>query len=144
MAKMQLDLPSRFMFQTNIRIRIDDLNYGGHLSNDAYLKYMHESRVQFFNHLGLSEMNIGGCSVILGESTIVFQQECFYGENLLIELAVTNLGNKSFDFFYRFTKQENQSAVCEARTAMVCFNYETRGSVPIPDTFRNAIRKLAE
>lgn len=136
MARLQLETPSAYLFKTHISVRIDDLNYGNHLSNDTYLKYMQEARMQFFNHLGLSEMNIGGCSVIMGEAGIRFLQECFYGDHLLIEVTALNLGIKSFDLYYRFTKTADQSEVCLAKTAMVCYDYETHKSVPIPDSFR--------
>lgn len=136
MARLQLETPSQYLFQTVIHVRVDDLNYGNHLSNDAYLKYMHEVRMRFLNHLGLSEMDIGGCSVIMGEASIRFMKECFYGEPILIEITAANPGNKSFDLFYRFTKTTDQSEVCLAKLAMVCFDYNTHTSVPIPDSFR--------
>lgn len=142
MARLQLETPSTYLYQMTVKVRIDDLNYGNHLSNDTYMKYMHEARIQFLNRLGLSEMNIGGCSIIMGEAAIQFRQECFYGEELTIEITAANFGTKSFDFFYRFTKLKDQSAVCDAKTGMVCFDYESRKSVPIPETFKQAIHRM--
>lgn len=139
MARLQLQMPSTYLFNIAVKVRIDDLNYGNHLSNDTYMKYMHEARIQFLNHLGLSEMNIGGCSVIMGDAAIQFQQECFYGEELTIDITASNFGSKSFEFFYRFTKSSDQSAVCEAKTGMVCFDYPTRKSVLIPESFKQTI-----
>jgi acyl-CoA thioester hydrolase len=142
MARLKLQMPSSYLYQFNIKVRIDDLNYGNHLSNDTYMKYMHEARIQFLNQLGLSEMNIGGCSIIMGEAAIQFQQECFYGEELTIEITAATFGTKSFDFFYRFTKSADQSAVCEARTGMVCFDYTTKKSMPIPESFKQMIYRM--
>lgn len=143
MARLHLEMPSTYLYQLTVKVRIDDLNYGNHLSNDTYMKYMHEARIQFLNHLGLSEMNIGGCSIIMGEAAIRFQQECFYGEELQIAITAANFGTKSFDFFYRFTKSTDQSAVCEARTGMVCFDYPSRKSMPIPESYKQTIQRMA-
>jgi hypothetical protein len=37
MARVKIDLPDKFIFKTEIPIRINDINYGGHLGNDAVL-----------------------------------------------------------------------------------------------------------
>ena len=47
MARVKLQLPVTFSFQTNIPIRIGDINYGGHMGHDAVLPIIQEARVQF-------------------------------------------------------------------------------------------------
>jgi acyl-CoA thioesterase FadM len=49
MARIKLTLPSAFGFKTQIPVRIQDLNYGNHVSNDAILSIMHEARMQYLN-----------------------------------------------------------------------------------------------
>ena len=46
MARVKLELPAQFNFRTNIPIRIQDLNYGNHVGNDAILSIMHEARLR--------------------------------------------------------------------------------------------------
>jgi acyl-CoA thioesterase FadM len=96
---------------------------------------MHEARIRFLHHLGLEEMNIGGCGLIMGDASIKFKQECFYGDVLKIELAAVDFGRKSFDFIYRLTRESDGLCVCEAKTGMVCFDYLTRKTVSIPVPF---------
>ena len=139
MARIKLQLPEQFIFKTELTVRIADINYGNHLSNDVYLSYMHEARMQFFAHFGYTEMNLAGASVIMGDTAIVFKKECFYGDVLIIEVTAADFGSRSFDLYYRFTKkvsndptinaQADPSAgglVCEAKTGMVCFDYTER------------------
>lgn len=140
MSRLKLQLPDIFLFQTEILVRIDDINYGNHLSNDAYLKYMHEARMRFFAHYGYSEMNLAGTSVIMGDSAIVFKHECFYGEKLKIEITASDFGARSFDLYYRFTKYETGVLVCEAKTGMVCFDYTSRKTAEVPAAFKNLFR----
>ena len=47
MARVKLEVPSTFSFQTTIPIRITDVNYGGHVGNDSILSILHEIRIQF-------------------------------------------------------------------------------------------------
>ena len=137
MPRIKLHLPDTFIFSTFIQVRIDDINYGNHLSNDAYLKYMHEARMCFFAHYGYSEMNLAGTSVIMGDTAIVFKNECFYGERLKIEVTASDFSARSFDLYYRFTKSETGTLVCEAKTGMVCFDYASRKTTEVPLVFKN-------
>jgi acyl-CoA thioester hydrolase len=105
MSRLVIDTPLKYAFHTLIRVRVDDLNYGNHLSNDCYLKYMHEARMQYLKQIGLTEMNIGGCGIIMGDTAIRFQQECFYNDLLKIEVAAAHFGKRSFDFFYGLRKR---------------------------------------
>lgn len=136
MARIKLETPTHFTFSTEIQVRIDDINYGNHMSNDAYLKFMHEARLRFFAHYGYSEINLAGVSVIMGDTAIVFKGECFYGDVLEIEVAVTELGTRSFDLCYQFTKKSTQQIVCLAKTGMVCFDYTERKTVDVPLEFK--------
>lgn len=135
MARIKLTLPDAFVFSTLIEVRIADINYGNHLSNDAYLKYMHEARLRFFSHLGYTEMDLAGTSVIMGDSAIVFKSECFYGEVLNIEVTAAEFTPKGFDLYYRFTEHKENRLVCEAKTGMVCYNYQARKVENVPQAF---------
>jgi YbgC/YbaW family acyl-CoA thioester hydrolase len=138
MSRIKLELPDFFPFNTTITVRISDLNYGNHLSNDVYLSYMHEARMRFFAYLGFTEMDLAGVSVIMGDSAIVYKQECFYNDELLIEVTAADFGTRSFDLYYRFSKTSDKSLVCEAKTGMVCFDYDQRKTVAIPGAFLSA------
>jgi acyl-CoA thioester hydrolase len=136
MARVKLELPEQFVFSTTITVCIDDINYGNHLSNDAYLKYMHEARMRFFQHWDYTEMNLAGTSVIMGDVVIVFKAECFYGDELNIAVTAGEFSKKSFDLYYKFTNAKTGVLVCEAKTGMVCFDYTTRKTADVPSTFK--------
>ncbi|NNG26771.1 MAG: thioesterase, partial [Ignavibacteriaceae bacterium] len=58
MARIKIDPPEKFMFNTEITIRVTDLNYGAHLGNDSVLSICHEARMRFLKHFGYSELDI--------------------------------------------------------------------------------------
>jgi len=136
MARIKLQLPEQFIFKTEIPVRISDINYGNHLSNDAFLTLMHEARMQFLKHYGYTEMNMAGVSLIMADAAIVFKKECFYGDVLMIEITASDFGSRSFDLYYRFTKKVTNELACEAKTGMVCFDYIERKTVEVPEEFR--------
>jgi len=65
MQRVKIKLPDNFNFSTNIKIRITDLNYGGHVGNDSFLSLIHEARQQFFNFFGYAELKIENASLIM-------------------------------------------------------------------------------
>lgn len=135
MSRIKLQLPEKFHFKTQLIVRISDLNYGNHLSNDVYLQFMHEARVRFFNNFGFSEMDLGGVSVIMGDSAIVYKSECFYGDTIDIEVAAADFGPRSFDLYYKMSHAKNQLLVAECKTGMVCYDYQDRKTVNVPESF---------
>lgn len=142
MARIKLEAPKTFDFDTTITVRISDLNYGNHLSNEVYLTFMHEARMQFFNKYGYSEMNLAGTSVIMGDSAIVFKKECYYGDQINIEVTVSEFGARSFDLFYRFTRLSDNQIVCEAKTGMVCFDYTAHKTTAVPEDFKKLFTEI--
>ena len=139
MARIRLQLPEHFIFKTEIPVRISDINYGNHLSNDAFFTLMHEARMQFFAHFGYTEMDMAGVSLIMADAAIVFKKECFYGDVLIIEVTAGDFGSKGFDLYYRFTKKVANELSCEAKTGIVCFNYTERKVVAVPEEFKKLV-----
>ena len=75
MPRIKLKPRASYPFNCEISVRTTDLNYGGHLGNDRMLALIHEARVAFLNSHGLSEMDCGGVSLIMGDAVIVYQGE---------------------------------------------------------------------
>ena len=92
-SRVKLDMPDSFDFETTLEVRIDDINYGGHLGNDSVLSLMHEARVRFFRTFGYSEMNVDGSAIIMADSVITYQSESFHGDIIRIEVGVGEIGS---------------------------------------------------
>ena len=135
MARIKLDLPADFPFATELRVRITDVNYGGHMGNDALLGLLHEARVRFLAHYQLSELNIHGCGIIMADSVIVYKSEAFPGELLSIAVAVTDFNRYGCDFVYRVTEKTSQREVARAKTGIVFFDYQRRAVQRVPQPF---------
>ena len=130
--RVQLDLPENFTFQTQIPVRITDINYGNHLGNDAILSMMHEARVQFLQNLGYTELEIEGAGLIMSDTAIIYKGEGFYGDILTVQVTAEDLSKYGFDLFYLFANQ-NGKEIARAKTGMLCFNYATRKLMSLPE-----------
>lgn len=133
MARIKIDLPDSFSFACEIKVRITDLNYGNHVGNDAILGYLHESRVQYLNHLGYeNEVDIEGVGLIQADAAIVYKSEAFYGDTLLVEIAANDFTKYGFDLVYKLTHTITKKEVARGKTGLVCFDYKIRKIALLP------------
>lgn len=139
MARIKIDLPEKFIFSTEIAVRIDDINYGGHLGNDSILSLIHEARLRFLKNFGYSELEIGGASLIMGDVAIVFKSEGFHEDIITIEVTANDFSNFGFDLFYKLTNKKTRKDIAYAKTGMVCFDYKNRKVMKVPEEFKKAV-----
>jgi acyl-CoA thioester hydrolase len=131
MPRIKISLPTSYLFTASIPVRITDLNYGGHVGNDAVLSILHEARLQFLKHFGYSELSLGGVSLIMADAGLEFKGESFYGDVLSIQIGVQDLHKFGFDLVY-LAKNQAGKEIVRAKTGMLCFNYETRKLAVLP------------
>ena len=136
MARVKLTLPAFLPFKTEIPIRISDINYGGHLGNDAVLSIVHETRIQFLQNLGYSELNIEGLGIIMTDAVVVYSSEGFYGDVLMIETGVTDFQAANCDFVFKLTNKTTGKEVARVKTGIVFLNPQTRKISPLPEPFQ--------
>ena len=56
MPRVHVELPEKFLFETELTVRASDLNYGNHVGHDTILSLMQEARVQFYRALGIASL----------------------------------------------------------------------------------------
>ena len=126
MARINIKLPDKFTYSTQIKLRISDINYGGHLAHDSILSITHEARVRFLESLGYTEGNIEGPGLILSDAALVYKSEAFYGQTLLVEIAVTDFSKYGCDLIYKLSDKENLKEIARTKTGIVFFDYKKR------------------
>ena len=127
-----------FPFSIPYQVRVVDVNYGGHVSNAAVLNFFQDARIAYLAHLGpYSELDIGGCGLILPEAQVRYLAEMFLGEELEIGVRVTEARNSAFVLAYRIARDGAPTA--EGTTNLVAFDYQRRRPVRLPEGFRQAL-----
>ena len=143
MARIKIDLPDSFSFNTSFPVRITDLNYGAHVGNDTVLTFLHEARVRFLKSLGYSELHIEGVSLIMADAALIFKNEIYYGDDLLISIQPVECSRVGFDLIYKIEKKITDQflIVALAKTAMVCFDYGLKKVVALPEEAKNKLTR---
>jgi len=142
MTRIKIELPEKFIFKTEIVIRVSDLNYGGHLGNDSVLSICHEARLRFLKHLDYSELDIEGSGIIMSDAAIQYKSESFYGDELKIEIGVSDFTKNACNFVYRLTNKENAKIIALVKTGIVFYDYKLRKILVIPEKFKTRIDSI--
>ncbi len=140
MPRLQLQARDRYPFHVDQAVRTTDLNYGGHLGNDTLLSLVHEARVAFLAARGLSELDCGGASLILGDTAVVYRGEAFAGDVLRFAVAADEFGRTGFRLFFRVTRPADGAEIALVENGMVAFDYEKRRVRPLPEAAAAALR----
>ena len=140
MARVRLQVPADLLFSTEIPVRISDINYGGHLGNDAVLSIVHEARIQFLRSLGYTELDIEGFGIMMTDAVIVYTSEGFYGDILTVKAGVTDIQLTNCDFVFRLINKSTGKEIAHAKTGIAFFDQKTRKISPVPDAFRQKCR----
>jgi acyl-CoA thioester hydrolase len=146
MARVKLEVPIQKIFTTEIPVRITDVNYGNHVGNDALVSIIHEARMQWLAANNYTELNIGGAALIMADLAVEYKAESFYGDNLNVAISIGEITKISFEIFYEITTTRNHKKilVANAKTGMVCFDYEVRRVTHIPSAFSAIIKTTVQ
>ena len=127
-----------FNFVTSYQVRVADVNYGGHVANSAVLNIFQDARILYFGHLGpFSELDIGGCGIIMPEAHVYFRCEMFLHDQLQVGVRWRQLKRSSFTLEYRVERDGELTA--EGETSLICFDYQRRKPTKIPSDFKQAL-----
>jgi acyl-CoA thioester hydrolase len=123
----------RFRYRTTIKVR--DVNYGGHLGNDAVVGLLHEARVDFLSALGFTELDLGDqmTGLILNELQVSYKKEGRLLDDIVIHSDITNVKAASFRICHLIVRGETPLAVAEV--GLVAYDYARQTIAELPEAF---------
>lgn len=131
-------------FPVNLKIRIDwsELDYFGHVNNVSFFKYVQASRVNYWDHIGLTQShrktNIGP---MLASSRCDFKRPLSYPGQITILARVDFIKNTSFSIIHKLLNEEGYVAA-EAQDIMVMFDFNRNEKIPFPADLKEKIEDL--
>jgi len=122
------------------KVRVGDINYGGHLGNDKALLLFHDARIKFLESMGFSEKHIGdGIGIIMSDAHVFFKKEVFLHDKLSADVSVEEVTTSSFTLLYSIKRLPDKLEVINGTTRLIAFDYEKRKVVRIPTDFMDRI-----
>ena len=136
MARIRIETPQHIVYDALLDVRIGDINYANHLSNDALLRMAQEVRLRLLRHWGYpDELHIDGAGIVVADAAVSYLSESFHGEVLRFLVGITDIHGKGLDFIYQVTDDNSGREVARLKTGIVFFDYQARQVAPMPESF---------
>src|SRR4030042_4639662 len=102
MPKVKLVKKENYEFEYKVILQVTDINYGGHLGNDALVGIIHEARVNLLTALGCSEFDLGDgkTGIIMSDLGVNYLGEGFMFDEIIIHSTIDEISNASFRIFH--------------------------------------------
>lgn len=141
MPRVRLEARERYEFCHRLTVRATDLNYAGHLGNEALLGLVHEARSRLMAELDFDTVHISesGVGLAIADLVVNFKAEAFAHQCLEIDSHIGEIGEKSFRLFHRLRCGERVIALVE--TGIVAYDYQTRSVTQLPEAFLRGLEK---
>ena len=135
MARITINYPETSHFSHELSVRVTDLNIGNHLAHDKLISLLHEVRAHFFVANKMSELDVEGAGIIMADLAVNYRAEAFFGQLLIVDIALGDFTSKGCDFFYRMRCKESGTIIAIAKTGIVFMDYASRKLVNVPQSF---------
>jgi acyl-CoA thioester hydrolase len=142
MSRIEINLPEKFLYSTEVPVRISDINRGRHLAFHMVLSFTEEARTRFWKFLGYSEENMNDVALIVSDAGIIYKKQGFYGQILKIEVGLADFHTKGCDMIFRMSNLETGEEMFRAKTGVLFFNYQQQKVVSIPDDFKRRVAAI--
>ena len=132
-----------FEHWTTLQTRWRDLDAMGHINHAAYLTFMENARLEFYESLGFSSRKSGqNNGIILASMNIQYHEQVIHPANLDIGQRIVRVGNKSFDMLTAIFLKDEVFPVLSSIFTLVSFDYKRNATIFVPDIIREMCREL--
>ncbi|MCM8830839.1 MAG: acyl-CoA thioesterase [Candidatus Omnitrophica bacterium] len=123
------------------RIYYHDTDCGGVVYYANYLKYLEESRTEYFlqKNIILNKLSEEGLLFLVKKVEIDYKAPAYYLDQIEIYTQISKIKSASLEFFQEIKKKEKILVV--AKTILVCVNKEFRPTL-IPQNIINVLSDL--
>ena len=139
MARVTIELPSRFVFSTAVAIYTSHINQSRHLDSVALLTLFAEARARMLTALDYSRSSTD-VALIVADASVVYRSEAFYGDTLLFEIGAADFNKYGCDLVFRATVRGDGREVARGKNGMLFFDYRLRKPVPAPAEWVQRLR----
>ena len=130
-------------FRSVMRFRVPfgDVDMLRHVNNVAYLRWAEQMRSEYLLDVIRAE-SAWTQGMILARTTIDYERQIAYRENVAIGCRVSRLGTKSFDFAHEVWSEDHGLRCARITTTLVAMDFEAQRTIVMPDAWRERIARF--
>ncbi|MHB8905183.1 MAG: acyl-CoA thioesterase [Melioribacteraceae bacterium] len=131
----------QFKRKIKIKVRFSDLDAMRHVNNAAYLTYLEEARIDYFNELFNRKKESLDFDAVVGRIEINYLYPIVLGDDVEVFTRVSKLGTKSVDVEHIIAVKKGNELIKAATslTKLVYYDYKTQKTKVMTDDVKNRI-----
>lgn len=144
MPRVRLRRQRSYEFSYGTTLKYRDINYGGHLGNDAIVSLAQEARMDLLRKIGCREKDLGDgkTGIIMIDLAVTYQAEGFVFDEIAIDSHVDEMTEMGFRIFSHFLRAGETLALVEA--GFVAFDYGESRTSTVPAIFNQRLAEWVE
>jgi acyl-CoA thioester hydrolase len=136
-----LQLQYNYLHKIDVQIRINDIDFLGHVNNAIWQEYFDVARVDYFENV-IGNLRFDGThALIIANVNTNYISSIYFRDKPTLETKIVNIGNKSIKMFQKIIVERAEetflAGVSEA--TMVCVNQKIRETAELPKVWREKI-----
>ena len=133
-----------YKHSTPIQIRFNDIDAIGHINNNIYFSYFDLAKSVYLEAVKGNAVNWTEGNIVIAHIEADYLSPTFYKEEISVDSKIIHLGNKSATFLQRVRNTKTNEVKCICKSVFVYLDNYTMKSEPIPDLWKDAMRKFEE
>jgi acyl-CoA thioester hydrolase len=135
MPRLKLNPLPGYRFECRQRVRVTDVNYGGHLAHNALAGLLHQVRIELLHGLGCTELDLGDgrTGLIQTDLALTFAAEAFMLDELTGRSEFAEVRGTTFRLCHEVRRGDELVALAELGFAG--YDYAARRAVALPAVF---------
>ena len=134
------NVEGNWRFALERRALFGELDALGHLNHTTFLRYFEDARLSYlmFHGLDAPYPNSLGYACVLAKLEATYKQPVLFGEELLVTVRASRIGNTSLDLEY-CTWSLEKGECCNSKSLLVLVVSSTGEKVSVPKSMRLSI-----
>ncbi len=124
---------------TTLKVRVDDTDLMQVVHFKNYLMYFDQGFVSFMDGIvqGVSKCVEKGIVFPVKRIEIIYENSAKFGDTVLIETRVKEIGKKSITFFHDLYRESDKLILAKVESVRLIMNWNTKQLLEIIDFFAN-------
>jgi len=131
-----------FKFGAQTRVGFSDTDAQGIVYYGRYLPYFDLARVEYHRNLGLLGMDIGeeGQEFVMRAVAVEYLAPAVFDDLIEVYVRMSRIGRTSVTYELAAYRERDDLLMVTATQTLVLVDLDERKPVPIPDSYKDAIR----
>jgi len=131
-----------FKHATQLQLRFNDIDVLGHVNNNSQLALFDVGKTEFYNTMRGMLDDWSKVEAVIVNINCTFMRQIHFSDPIEVRTRVKEIGEKSFVLQQILRKTSNGEICSFSESVMVCVDFDTRKSKPIPEYIATRLREF--